>query len=36
MNLYLHGIGSTADANAPPADRADALDQPSGRKFEPR
>jgi hypothetical protein len=29
MNLYLHGIGSTADANDPPVDRADALAQPS-------
>ena len=34
MNLYLHGIGSTADANDPPVDRADALAQPSGRKFD--
>jgi hypothetical protein len=32
MNLYLHGIGSAADAqkkNDPPIDRADALAQPS-------
>ena len=34
MNLYLHGIGSTKDANDPPVDRADALAQPSGRKFD--
>jgi type I restriction enzyme M protein len=34
MNLYLHGIGSTTDANDPPVDRADALAQPSGRKFD--
>jgi type I restriction enzyme M protein len=30
----LHGIGSTKDANDPPVDRADALAQPSGRKFD--
>jgi len=34
MNLYLHGIGSTKDANDPPVDRADALAQPSGKKFD--
>jgi len=34
MNLYLHGIGSTADASDPPVDRADALAQPSGKKFD--
>ena len=30
MNLYLHGIGSTKDG----VDRADALAQPSGKKFD--
>lgn len=34
MNLYLHGIGSTSDANDPPVDRADALAKPSGKKFD--
>ncbi len=34
MNLYFHGIGSTADANDPPVDRADALAQPSCRKSD--
>lgn len=34
MNLYLHGIGSTNDANDPPVDRADALAKPSGKKFD--
>ena len=43
MNLYLHGIGTatsndlSAGASAkedPPVDRADALAQPSGRKFD--
>jgi type I restriction enzyme M protein len=34
MNLYLHGIGSTKDANDPPVDRADALAQSSGKKFD--
>ena len=33
MNLYLHGIGSTNEDD-PPVDRADALAQPSGRKFD--
>jgi len=43
MNLYLHGIGTAtrSDLSAvasvkedPPVDRADALAQPSGRKFD--
>ncbi len=32
MNLYLHGIGSANDD--PPVDRADALAQSSGKKFD--
>jgi len=34
MNLYLHGIGSADEGSVPPVDRADALAQPSGTKFD--
>lgn len=34
MNMYLHGIGSASPGSAAPVDRADALAQPSGRKFD--
>ncbi len=33
MNLYLHGIGSTRNSDAPITE-GDALAQPSGRKFD--
>lgn len=33
MNLYLHGIGNASNGDTP-VDRADALAQPSGKKFD--